>query len=265
MLNSYMQADLSKVNLGGIDLKHNANLGEPESTIWGLDFDEINDHLVIPDDPTLDFPTTLTLMACVSPTVLHTPTQSFWPTIISKKANTTWTSPYARYNLRLSALDGNVFQFWTQQFTGRDVEGTTAVVANGWYWPSATYDSGDGVERINLNAVEENTKTVGGTINDSTRALAIGSHGTGGNIGELWKGIMDKVLIFNSRLSLVDQLNIINGIVDPRTFSSLALYIDFSRGSGTALNTIVYDKSSNNNNGAMQGFSGTPWINIGIR
>ena len=157
-----------------------------------LSFNGTNSYVNIVDAAVLD-PAAITVTAWIK---LNS--TSGYPTVISKQAATSWISPYSTYNLRVNSVD-NKFEFCANNYGNGATESATAPQTGVWAFLAGTYDGQ--YEKIYVNGILEDTTAKSGDNPDSSYNLAIGSHGTGSNTGEFFRGLIDDVRIYNHAIS----------------------------------------------------------------
>ena len=180
------------------DLSGNGNTGTVNGATWGtgrfgqaLSFDGVNDRVVVPDSPSLDLTTGMTMEAWVRPTA---PMTNKWRTVLFKHRDNNATNMmyvlYANRNTRVPNAE------ITNGTTVRAANGTTQVPENAWTHLAATYDGT--VLRLYMNATQVGTIATTGAISVSNGQLWIGAN----NIWPEWfAGLIDEVRIYRRALT----------------------------------------------------------------
>ena len=153
----------------------------------GLSFDGVNDWVTVPDAPSLDLTTGMTLEGWVRPTAGG----SSWRTLILKEQ--AGNLIYGLYSNEDSARpSGHVFVGGGD----RDTRGTAPVALNAWTHLASTYDGS--VLRLFVNGVQVSTRALAGPIAASTGALRIGGNAVW---PEWFQGLIDEVRVYNRALT----------------------------------------------------------------
>ncbi|MEE9356531.1 MAG: LamG-like jellyroll fold domain-containing protein [Methylococcaceae bacterium] len=136
--------------------------------------------------------------------------------------------------------------------------------ANGEIVPGIEYDLAyarrSGLQHIYKNGVVIKTTNFTGLFDTSVQA---------GKIGESFDtlcmdGLIAEVAIWNKFLSTINMKNLSEKILQPDDLPNLVSWWKIQEGFGSANGTRIED-SQQQNHGSMQGFSGDPWVNIGVR
>ena len=151
-----------------------------------LIFDGVNDRVTVPDAPSLDLTTALTLEAWVYPTAA-----GGWRTVLSKEMpNALAYVLYQGYGARLS---GAVTIGGTQ----RKITTPSTLPLNTWTHLTMTYDSA--TIRLFVNAVEVSSLGAPGAVMSTANPLSIGGNSVWNN--EWFAGRLDEIRIYNRALT----------------------------------------------------------------
>jgi PKD repeat protein len=183
------------------DSSGNGNNGTIAAASWGagkfgsaLIFNGTSSMVTIPDSPSLDLTTGMTLEAWVNPATL-----GGWRDIIYK-------GPFDKY-----VLLGSTPQAQTPgaggTFNGSALTGTGALPLNTWSHLAATYDRS--VLRLYVNGVQVASRAVTAAIEVSDGPMTIGGDL---DYGQYWQGAIDNVRIYNRALTAAEiQTNMGSG------------------------------------------------------
>ncbi|MBS1793246.1 MAG: carboxypeptidase regulatory-like domain-containing protein [Acidobacteria bacterium] len=181
-------------------------------------FDGINDYLAVPDSPSLNPSTELTIEAWVYPVsdsaglsdfsiILNKETEAVSPQFEIGRKNDTgcvFGGPMPTGNLAfgISGLSGLPADCngWT--------DGNAYLPLNIWSHVSLTYDGAN--VRVYLNGAITRTIPATGTILPSTGELRIGTRTVGVTGNPVWQGLLDEVSIYNRALAQTEIQSIYN-------------------------------------------------------
>ncbi len=216
----------------------------------GINLDGVNDAITVPDNPSLNTGTGLTIEAWIRPTDLNTPIQ----TVVNKSSFATQGYVFPRTD------DGwRSISFYVHlEGQGWKIARAPYPLINGqpqvnvWHHVAATYD---GFKlRIYVNGVLSATEEFVGQLSRNTNPISIGNQ-TG--YTEYYKGFLDEVRIWDRALDLCEITNNMNCEL-PMPQTGLQLYYQFDQGIESVNNigiTHATDASGNGNNGALNNFS----------
>ncbi len=147
-------------------------------------FDGVDDYVTVPNSSTFNV-NNFTFSAWIKK-----PSFSGFQMIFSNYASSTGYDFRVSGSLLDLAPTGLTGSGWTGSLTG-----TTNMVANTWYFATATYD---GTKlKLYLNGNLENEKALTGTVTASSAPLLIGKRSD----GYMWNGNIDEARIYNRALS----------------------------------------------------------------
>jgi Domain of unknown function (DUF4082)/Concanavalin A-like lectin/glucanases superfamily/Fibronectin type III domain/Bacterial Ig domain/Viral BACON domain len=181
-----------------VDASGQGNTGTLNGASWStagkfggaLSFDGISNWVTVPDAPSLDLTTGVTMEAWVRPTAIGTR----WRCVLLKEQPGSLI--YALYagDARQHAA--------TDVFTSSDIgiNGTATTPLNAWTHLAATYDGA--TLRLYVNGVQAASKAVTGAIRTSTGALRIGGNSTWND--EWFAGLIDEVRVYKRALSATE-------------------------------------------------------------
>jgi hypothetical protein len=154
-----------------------------------LSFDGINDWVTVPDAPSLDLTTALTVEAWVNPSALGTT----WRTVVLKEQPTHLA--YALYaNNSATRPSGQLFT--TSDF---GLRGTAALPLNAWSHIALTWDGLN--MRFYVGGTLVRTVALTGTLVTTSNPLRFGGNGVW---PEWFQGAIDEIRIYNRALSEVE-------------------------------------------------------------
>ena len=176
------------------DVSGNLNTGTVSGATWtaagkygsALIFDGVNDRVTVPDAPSLDLTTALTLEAWVYPTGA-----GGWRTVLLKEMpNALAYVLYQGYGARMS---GAVTIGGTQ----RKITTPSTLPVNTWTHLAMTYDGA--TLRLFVNAVEVSSLAAPGAVMSTANPLSIGGNSVWNN--EWFAGRLDEIRIYNRALT----------------------------------------------------------------
>jgi hypothetical protein len=193
------------------DLTGNGNDGVVSGATWtsagrygqALSFDGVSNWITVPESPTLDLTTGMTLEAWVNPASL-----TGWQTILYKErpdptdgGGMTWSlyssdrnAPPAVYGV-LAGATGNAL--WTH------ATGTSMLPLNAWSHVAATFDGS--ALRLYVNGTLVNTLSLPGSLMTTAGPLRIGGNAPSIPFGgQFFNGAIDEIRVYNRALSQAD-------------------------------------------------------------
>ncbi len=220
------------------------------SAARGLNFDGIDDRVTIPNSPSLNTGTGLTIEAWIYPTDNETPFQS----VINKSTFATQGYVFPRTDDAWRSISFYVHlegQGWKiARATYPMVNGVPDI--NKWHHVAATYDGFK--MRIYIDGVLSATEEFAGTISRNLNPVTIGNQP---GLPEFFRGTLDEVRIWDRALDLCEITNNMNcQLTLPKM--GLAAYYQFNQGLQNVNNlnkTSLTDASGNDNNGVLNNFS----------
>jgi Concanavalin A-like lectin/glucanases superfamily/Galactose oxidase-like, Early set domain/Bacterial Ig domain/Glyoxal oxidase N-terminus/Galactose oxidase, central domain len=151
-----------------------------------LQFDGVNDSVIVPDAAALDLTTGMTIEAWVNPTAL-----SGWRTVVLKER--TNGLAYALYS---SDGSGRPNSYLNVGGTDREVLAPSTIATGAWTHLAATYDGT--TSRLFVNGAQVATLPLTGAAAISTGALRIGGNSVW---AEWFSGLIDEVRIYNRAIT----------------------------------------------------------------
>ena len=181
------------------DASGNNNTASLNTAIWATQgkfgmalFFDGTSKVTVPDAPSLDLTTGMTLEAWVYPTVAG---GGDWPTIMMKEAPP--NPPYVLYG-KVWSPTGPVLPGMRAYTTAAYVvSGGSVLPANTWSHFAGTYDGT--TLRVYLNGTQIASLAATGALANSTGLLSIG--GNSGSSIEYFRGLLDEIRIYNRALS----------------------------------------------------------------
>ena len=161
-------------------------------------FDGVDDHVEVPDDPTLDIPGPLTVAAWINSDVIGA-TQ-----YIVIKDSETDLGKFHNYQLSL-IHDGTIWFIVGDGTTPGfyDLRSTTALTAGTWYHVAAAYDGTNLI--IYINGEQDAIRNIGSkTLFTNAGPLRIGRIKESGRYFYPFDGLIDEVRVYSSALSESD-------------------------------------------------------------
>src|SRR3989344_5085329 len=155
------------------------------------------------------------------------------PHIIAAKVVPGHSPPFFSYSIHL--LGGDIPSFWvsTGGGGGEHLQSPVPITANAWHHIIGVYDGS--TKKIYVDGVEKNSAFRNGNLNTYTSPLRIGANGA---LGELFKGYIDEVRVFDRALtpSEVTELYKSVGVLIPQNVTAEAF------GCGSRAVSITWDQ-----------------------
>ncbi len=215
---------------------------------YALQFDGVNDYVQVPNDPSLNLSTGMTIEVWVNLATTDGP-HSF----VAKWNDNTRDHSYIFKDWD----DSDLLSIELSKNIHNDLcalQSISPIPINTWTHAATTFDGH--IVKLFMNGQEESTKVVQGTIRNSRTDLLIGALYTWGGIFQHLWGMMDEVRIWN----YVRSTQEINDFMHTELTGSeqgLAAYWNFNEAAGDTL----FDLTDNGNHGILHG--GAEWISIG--
>ncbi|MBN3035779.1 MAG: T9SS type A sorting domain-containing protein [Bacteroidales bacterium] len=215
---------------------------------FALDYDGIDDYVLVPDDPTLEGMAQLTLEAWIKPVE-----EGSVEGIISKRVNSNNQSSYS-----LFVYNDNRVYFKVNN-EGNTFSTATVLTTNRWYHIAAVFDGSlPEAERkkIYVNGSLDNTgastsTSIASTASDFHIGVLIG------NNTSFFSGQIDEVRVWNSARTNNQIRNNCHRELPNPNVGVLAAYYVFNQTSGI----LVPDVSNNSNNGTLMNMDpATDWV-----
>ncbi|WP_418510308.1 LamG-like jellyroll fold domain-containing protein [Corallibacter sp.] len=206
-----------------------------------LNFDGINDRVVIEDNTAFNFSSGFTAEAWINPDELST------QTIISQYSDN--QKAFACILLASGKIEFSISLGGSSEYY---FESTDAISAGQWSHIAVTFDGA--TMKTYINGVAAGTKTVGGTMHNSTANIEIGAR----NNAYFFNGNIDEVRIWNIAL-LEHHINSNKDTSMPTTNVLIASYNmnqGIAFGDNTSITTLK-NNGSNILNGTLENFTKT--------
>ena len=226
-------------NQGFSDLEYAVYPGRASSQ-YAIRFNGDDGYIRIPDSPSLDLSTGLTIEAWITTFSTDGP-----HAIVAKWNDNTNDHSYIFKNWD----DNDRLSIELSKFYHNDLcamQGTSSIPVNTWVNVATTFDGH--VAKLYMDGEEQNTFAVQDTIRNSQTDLLIGAVHTWGGIFQNFYGMIDEVRIWNYARSAQE----INDFIFKELVGSepgLAAYWRFNEGTGDT----AFDNSVNANNGNLHG------------
>lgn len=207
-----------------------------------LYFDGSDDKITISNNINFDFSNGITLEAWINIDQLNTNRNIIrkYENAVDGKSFNLWADNYGNFRFIIST-DGSSDISLTSNNPG--------IFTNNWHHIAATFDGA--TMKIYVDGLQAGSKSVTGTIFDSSSNIIIGEGTTTGN----FHGKIDEIRIWNKALSqqeVQDQKDIIL----PSQFPNIITYYNFNQGTANGINTSIsgLNEQINNINGTLSGF-----------
>jgi len=190
------------------DESGNGNHGTVHGASWAtgiiggaLDFDGIDDYVIVSDDDTLDLSDGLTIAAWI---------QSYsnsWGRVIVSKWND--NSGDHSYHLKDTNNSDKLQIVLTEHNFNdlADLKSESGIPLGDWIHIASTFDGS--MTKLYFNGVEDASQVSVGTIRASVTDMLIGAVFTGGGIRENFDGLIDEVRIYNRALSEPELMTLV--------------------------------------------------------
>jgi uncharacterized repeat protein (TIGR01451 family) len=197
-------------------------------------FDGVNGYVEIPNSPTLNTPTAITLDAWVKPSTIGTH-------IIASKYDSSATGGGASWALLDNGTGRLRFEADGQGSSSRDLDTNSPVLTVGvWQHVAATFDVATQEMKIYVNGVEvPSTLTGSGAVTsifNSTAPVRIGAYLDGSGRFNSWNGLIDEVSLYNRALTASEIQAIYNAGSAGKCKSQQTFVDDFNRPDGAVGN-----------------------------
>ncbi len=210
-----------------------------------LNFDGINDNIVVPNSPSLNITKTITLESWIYPTNNTTQVQDVMGKSTQDNNN--------GYIFPRTDDGWNRFVFYLH-INGEYQKLSAAYPGiNQWHHVAATYDGY--YMRIYLDGLLVGSREMSGDITSNNNDLILGSQP---GYGEFFAGEVDESRIWSRALNQCEIINNMNCELDPAQKNALVAYYKYNQGFVGANNSaenILTDASDNANNGTLNSFA----------
>jgi len=207
---------------------------------YALQFDGIDDYVAVPNDPSLNLYTGMTIEAWINITTTDGP-----HTFVAKWNDNTNDHSYIFKDWD----DSDELSIELSKNFHNDLcalQSRAPLPINTWTHVATTFDGQ--VVKLYMNGQEENTLVIQGTIRNSQTGLLIGALYTWGGIFQHLSGMMDEIRIWNYARS-PQEINDFMYTELSGIEQGLAAYWQFNEGTGDS----TFDNSLNENNGGLHG------------
>ncbi len=229
------------------------NVAAAQPRGYALSFDGVDDHVTVPDAPTLDMTTGFTIVAWV---YLNSYTE--WASIVTKGGFPTDDNNYTIH--QTGPVGGGAGTYGRLRFTGSPpllptfpfIESNTVIPLGEWHYVGLTYDGA--FLQFYYDGAPDGGGALPGPLTPNDNVLFIGVDLPGGD--EYWDGKIDEVRIWNEALPVENILDAMNGHATPEA-RALVGYWRFNEGFGT----VAGDRSRHSNNGTL--VNGPTWTTPG--
>jgi hypothetical protein len=217
---------------------------------YALQFDGVNDYIEVPNDPSLNFSTAMTIEAWI-----NMATTDGAHTFVAK-----WNDNTYDYSYIFKDWDGSdKLSIELSKNFHNDLcalQSRSPLPLNTWIHVATTFDGQ--IVKLYMNGQEDNTKVVQGTIRNSQTNLIIGALYAGRGILQHLRGMMDEIRIWNYARS-TQEINDFMHTELTGNESGLAAYWNFNKAAGDTL----FDLTINGNHGILHG--GAEWVSNSAR
>lgn len=243
---------------------------EPQSSIWALDFDGNNDYVDTGNVFQSMFRGSFSFSIWIKP---DDGQPAAWVVFVSNRNSA--GEDIVGFQIQ---EDGTLYFVYESNNNRIVAQTAEAAFSNGqetWHHVVGVADStigGIGGLKVYLDG---SVQTLDGTNNGDTSGITfadwtssdelfIGARDNGGTADRFFAGLIDDVCIYNHPPSAAEVAWLYKNPQQP-DMRGLVGWWRFQEGFGVANGTQIRDWSGQGNHGSMQGFSGNPWKNIGLR
>ena len=212
-----------------------------------LNFDGINDYVIVTDDNSLDNNSYITISMWIYPeTIINK------DCLISKRSVTEQSGNYA---LRFNSSNQLKWYIWGGNSDNGSTTSTSSIVTNAWTHIAITFDNSNNTTKFYINGSLDNTST---TISKNLAANSSDMHiGWDGQNSRYYNGKIDDMSIW-SDIRTQSEIQSAMYTELSGTESNLIAYYKFNETSGTTAS----DETSNDNDGTLTNMGGsTEWVN----
>lgn len=243
---------------------------EPQGSVWALSFNNASTYLKVLDDNSLDFNN---VDFSVVAGMQHNDVNPDVCMLLMKKRDTGISDLFNNYGIftKTTAAGANGLKLGFLAGGGpgqfQRVVGNTNIADTNKHDIGYGFDASANTLAFYLDGNSDGVKLF--TVNPAANIdpLFIGKHTAGNGVDGFWlNDKIEYIAIFNRLLEDWEFKRIAENPQGELTgMPGKVLWLRFQEGFGVANGTELKDSSNEQNHPEMQGFSGSPWVNVGVR